>query len=62
MSVVKEEVRALLERLPDDVSFEDVQYHLYVIEKVQNGLDSIKRDGGLTPEQVGERLGKWVFL
>jgi hypothetical protein len=32
MSTDKEKVYALLNRLPDDCSFEDIQYHLYVTE------------------------------
>ena len=36
MSTAKEEVEALLEKLPDDCSLEDIQYHLYVIEKVRS--------------------------
>lgn len=30
----KDEVRALLDRLPDDVTLEDIQYHLDVVVKV----------------------------
>ena len=60
MSIVKDEVTSLLDRLPDDASIEDVQYHLYVIDKVRNGLESVERDGGLTQQQVEERLSKWL--
>ncbi len=60
MSAVRDEVTALLDRLPDDSTIEDVQYHLYVIDKVRNGLDSVERDGGLTQEQIEERLSKWL--
>ena len=60
MSIVKDEVTSLLERLPDDASIEDVQYHLYVIDKVRKGLESVERDGGLTQEQVEARLSKWL--
>ena len=60
MSAIKEEVGSLLERLPQDATIEDVQYHLYVMDKVQKGLESIERDGGLTQEQVEERLSKWL--
>lgn len=35
MNTTKEEVRSLLQRLPENCTLEDVQYHLYVIEKVQ---------------------------
>jgi hypothetical protein len=36
----KERVRYLLDRLPDDCTLEDIQYHLYVIQKIENGLES----------------------
>ena len=34
MSTAKNEVQSLLEKLPDDCTLEDIQYHLYVVEKV----------------------------
>jgi hypothetical protein len=33
----KQTVRALLDRLPDDCSVEDVLYHLYVLQAVERG-------------------------
>jgi hypothetical protein len=33
----KQAVRALLDRLPDDWSVEDVLYHLYVLQAVERG-------------------------
>ncbi len=35
MSTAKEEVESLLHKLPNNCSIEDIQYHLYVIEKVR---------------------------
>ncbi len=61
MNSVKEDVRSPLERLPDDVSIEDIQYHLYVIDKVQKGIESAERDGTLTQAEVEERLSKWLL-
>ena len=60
MSTAKEEVHALLNRLPDDCSLEDIQYHLYVIEKVRNGLDVAETQGTVSQEEVERRLGKWL--
>jgi hypothetical protein len=34
MNTAKDEVRELLDKLPENCSLEDVQYHLYVIEKI----------------------------
>ena len=61
MSTAKEEVQALLNSLPDDCSLEDIQYHLYVIEKVNIGLAAADSQGTISQEEVEERLGKWLI-
>jgi hypothetical protein len=60
MSTAKEEVEALLDKLPDDCSLEDIQYHLYVIEKVRHGLEVAETQGTLTQDEAEERLSKWL--
>jgi hypothetical protein len=60
MSTAKEEVEALLSKLPDDCSIEDIQYHLYVIEKVRHGLETADSHGTVPQEEVEQRLGKWL--
>lgn len=60
MSTAKEEVEALLDKLPDDCSLEDIQYHLYVIEKVRNGLEVADSQGALSQEEVERRSSKWL--
>lgn len=60
MSEVKDEVGALLQRLPDNCTLEDVQYHLYVIEKVRRGIQRADGEGTLTQLQVEERLKRWL--
>ncbi len=58
MSAAKEEVEALLNNLPDDCSIEDIQYHLYVIEKVRHGLEAADSQGTVAQEEAEERLNK----
>jgi hypothetical protein len=60
MSVVKDEVTSLLERLPEDASIEDVQYQLYVVEKIRNGLEAARTEETFTQQQAEEKLGKWL--
>ena len=62
MSTAKEEVQALLSKLPDDCSLEDIQYHLYVIEKVNNGLETADSQGTFSQEEVEQQLGKWLIV
>jgi len=60
MSTAKEEVESLLNKLPDDCSLEDIQYHLYVLEKVRHGLEVAYNQGTLTQEEVEGQLSKWL--
>lgn len=39
MSTAKNEVRALLDKLPDDCTLEDVQCHLYAVKKLPEALN-----------------------
>jgi hypothetical protein len=60
MSAAKQEVQALLNNLPDDCSLEDVQYHLYVIGKVQRGIKAANDHGSVSQEEAEKRLAKWT--
>ena len=60
MSTAKQDVESLLNRLPDNVSVEDIQYHLYVLDKVRRGLDDARVNGTLSQEEVESRFSKWL--
>jgi hypothetical protein len=60
MSAAKQEVEALLRKLPDECTLEDIQYHLYVIEKVQRGIQTAEQQGEVTQEQAEQRLARWT--
>ncbi len=51
MAQTKETVKALLDRLPDDCSLDDVLYHLYVIQAVERGLEDVAQ-GRVIPHDV----------
>ncbi len=50
----------MLETLPDDSSLEDIQYHLYVLEKVKRGVERAESEGTLSHAETKQRLGKWL--
>jgi hypothetical protein len=60
MATAKEDVEELLGKLPNDCSLEDIQYHLYVLEKVRNGLDAAEAEGGIPQEEAEARLSRWL--
>ncbi len=61
MSAAKQEAEAMLRKLPDECTLEDIQYHLYVIEKVQRGIDAAEQHGAITQEEAEQRLAKWTI-
>ena len=60
MSAAKQEVEALLSKLPDECTLEDIQYHLYVVEKVQNGIRAADQNDRVIQEEAEQRLVKWI--
>jgi hypothetical protein len=60
MKTAKEEVRSLLDKLPDDCTFEDIQYHLYVVEKIQRGIERAEEEGTLSQDEVERKFSKWT--
>ena len=50
----------MLEKLPNNCSFEDIQYHLYVLEKVHRGLENVRDGHTLSQEEVESRLSQWL--
>ncbi|MGA9798497.1 MAG: hypothetical protein WBQ68_05790 [Terriglobales bacterium] len=60
MNNAKEQVASLLHKLPENCSLEDIQYHLYVLDKVRRGLEDARQQGVLGQEEAEKRLSKWL--
>jgi predicted transcriptional regulator len=56
----KEQVRAMLDALPSDCTIEDVQYGLYVLEKIRRGIEELDRGEGIPHEEVKRQMEKWL--
>ena len=60
MGKPKEEVRRLLETLPEESSFEDIQYHIYIQQAIRHGLEASERGELIEHEEVERRMAKWL--
>ena len=58
MGTAKDEVRKLLDQLPDDSTFEDIQYHIYVRENIQRGLEDAEAGRLLSQKEVERRMAR----
>ncbi len=58
---VKEDIIKLIKELPDDATLEDIQYHLFVKQKLLRAEEQI-REGKTAPhEEVMEKVRKKWF-
>ena len=60
MSTAKEEVKRLLDTLPDDSTLEDIQYHIYVCQKVEAGLADVDAGRTVSQAEAEEQMAKWL--
>ena len=60
MSEVKRLMQAALDGLPEDCTFEDMQYRLYVLQRVHEGLAELDRGESVPHEEVLKRFEKWL--
>ena len=58
MNTPKQAARQLLDRLPDQVSWDNIMYELYVKEKIEDGLADIEAGRTISHEQVKSELLK----
>ena len=60
MATAKDDVRRMLDELPDDVTYEDIQYQLYVRQKIDQGTAEIERGEGIPHEEARRLFEKWL--
>jgi predicted transcriptional regulator len=56
----KQAVLEMIHRLPEDASLEDIQYHLFVLQKVERGLNDVEAGRVVSQDEVEKRLQKWL--
>lgn len=60
MIPAKEEVRQLLDQLPDNTTLEDIQYHIYVRQKIDRGLENAAAGRVLSDAEFDTRMARWL--
>ena len=61
MATAKEEIRRMIDTLPDDVTWEDLQYSIYVRERVDRGRREADQENlPSTRDEVETRMKQWL--
>ena len=56
---LKEEVISLIKELPEDITLDDIIYHLYVKQKLLKAKEDIAQGRTYSHEQVKDMAEKW---
>jgi len=59
MASPKQTVLELVRDLPEDASLEDIQYHLYVLQRVDKGLREVEEGKVVSEDEMETRFAKW---
>ncbi len=51
----------MIKNLPDDATFEDIQHHLYVLEKIKRGQQRLLAEGGVSQDEMERDMAKWIL-
>lgn len=57
----KQQAQDVLKSLPDDCSMEQIQYHLYVADKIRQRLHTADDQPAIPHDDVKKRLAKWLI-
>ena len=57
---IKKEVISLIEDLPDNITLDDIIYHLYVKQKLLKAKKDIAQGRTYSHEQVKKMAEKWL--
>lgn len=57
----KIEAENLIKKLPADSTFEDIQYHIYIAEKLKKARQQINKGNVVSQQEAEKRLDKWII-
>ena len=56
----KQQVQQLLREMPEDCTIEDIQYRLYLVEKLRRRTQQADEGDFVSHAEVKRRLAKWL--
>jgi predicted transcriptional regulator len=60
MQTAKQAAQAMIASVPDDATYEEIQYRLGVLERIAIGLAEVDRGDVIPHEEVVKRMAKWL--
>lgn len=55
----KQDAIEAIERLPDNVDFDEIVYRLYVRHKVRQGMQDVEAGRGISSDELPREIEQW---
>lgn len=56
----KKSVKELIDKMPENSTFEGIQYAIYVQSKIQKGLNAVEDQAVISQKILEKRIEKWL--
>jgi hypothetical protein len=56
VSIIKDEAKKIIDNLPDNVTWEDIIYEMYVRQKIDTGLKDVKEGNIISHNEIQDRF------
>ncbi len=56
----KQDALKVLNGLPEDASLEDIQYHLYVLQRITRGREDVAAGRIVAQDEIEQRMTRWL--
>jgi len=60
MATAKEEIQRMLDTLPNDATWEDIQYSIYVRERIERGRREADEGKIIDQDEIERRMKRWL--
>ena len=57
---IKEKMLKTVQELPDDASFEDAMESLFLLAKIERGIEQADQGKTISHQAVKDRMAKWL--
>lgn len=59
METLKQKAMQVISKLPDTANIDDIMYKLYVIDKIQKGIEDVEQGRTITIKELEKDIKTW---
>jgi hypothetical protein len=62
MNCLKEEIKRMIDRLPDEVGYDDIMAEIYFKQRIDKSIEQIEKGETISHEEAKQRLSNMFII